>query len=47
MATGTVRWFDDGMGYGYLVPDGGARTSSCTTPPYGAKGSGAWSGAIW
>ena len=25
MATGTVKWFDDARGYGFIAPDGGGK----------------------
>jgi hypothetical protein len=30
MAQGTVKWFSDDKGYGFITPDEEARTSSCT-----------------
>jgi cold shock CspA family protein len=33
MAKGTVKWFSEQKGYGFVSPKEGARTCSCTTPP--------------
>ena len=32
MATGTVKWFNDAKGYGFITPPKVARTCSSTTP---------------
>ena len=32
MATGTVKWFNDAKGFGFIAPEGGERISSFTTP---------------
>ena len=31
MAQGTVKWFSDEKGYGFISQTTGVRTSSCTT----------------
>ena len=34
MATGTVKWFNDAKGFGFITPDKAVKTSSPTFPRF-------------